>query len=59
MNRDASNRGSEARSLALYAAYVLLAVAILIYILAFFAGNTGIAVNGGAINEERNSITIS
>ena len=59
MNRDESNRGSEARSLALYAAYVLLAVAILIYILAFFAGNTGIAINGGAINEERNSITIS
>ena len=59
MNRNESNRGSEARSLALYAAYVLLAVAILIYILAFFAGNTGIAINGGAINEERNSITIA
>jgi oligopeptide transport system substrate-binding protein len=59
MNRDGSNRGSAARSLALYAAYVLLAVAILIYILAFFAGSTGIAINGGAINEERNSITIA
>jgi len=59
MNRNESNRGSEARSLALYAAYVLLAVAILVYILAFFAGNTGIAINGGAINEERNSITIA
>lgn len=59
MNRNGSNGGSAARSLALYAAYVLLAVAILIYILAFFAGNTGIAINGGAINEERNSITIA
>jgi len=59
MNRNESNRGSEARSLALYAACVLLAVAILVYILAFFAGNTGIAINGGAINEERNSITIA
>ena len=59
MNRGGSNRGSAARSLALYAAYVLLAVAILIYILAFFAGSTGIAINGGAINEERNSITIA
>jgi oligopeptide transport system substrate-binding protein len=59
MNRDGSNKGSAARSLALYAAYVLLAVAILIYILAFFAGSTGIAINGGAINEERNSITIA
>ncbi len=59
MNRNGNNGGSAARSLALYAAYVLLAVAILIYILAFFAGNTGIAINGGAINEERNSITIA
>ena len=59
MNRNGSNGGSAARSLALYAAYILLAVAILIYILAFFAGNTGIAINGGAINEERNSITIA
>ena len=51
--------GSASKQLALYAFYLLISLALLIYVLAFLAGSTGSSVNGGAINEERNSITIA
>ena len=51
--------GSASKQLALYAFYLLISLALLIYVLAFLAGSTGSSVNGGAVNEERNSITIA
>ena len=49
---------SAGKQLALYAAYVIAALALLIYLLALAAGSTGKSVAGGAIDVERNSITI-
>ena len=59
MEKSSTYAGTAAKQLGLYAVYLLVAVSFLIYILAFFAGTTGVSVNGGAINEERNSITIA
>ena len=59
MGKSSTYTGTAAKQLGLYAVYLLAAMSVLIYILAFFAGTTGASVNGGAINEERNSIAIA
>ena len=59
MDKRSNYAGSAAKQLGIYAVYLTGAMALIVYILAFFAGTSGTSINGGAINEERNSITIA
>ena len=59
MDKRSNYAGSAAKQLGVYAVYLAVAMALIVYILAFFAGTSGTSINGGAINEERNSITIA
>ena len=59
MDKRSNYAGSAAKQLGVYAVYLAVAMALIVYILAFFAGTSGASINGGAINEERNSITIA
>jgi len=59
MDKRSNYAGSAAKQLGVYAVYLTVAMALIVYILAFFAGTSGTSINGGAINEERNSITIA
>ncbi|MDG2420383.1 MAG: peptide ABC transporter substrate-binding protein [Gammaproteobacteria bacterium] len=59
MDKRSNYAGSAAKQLGVYAVYLAVAMALIVYILAFFAGTSGALINGGAINEERNSITIA
>ena len=59
MDKRSNYAGSAAKQLGVYAAYLTVSMALIVYILAFFAGTSGASINGGAINEERNSITIA
>lgn len=59
MDKRSNYAGSAAKQLGVYAVYLAVAMALIVYILAFFVGASGTSINGGAINEERNSITIA
>ena len=59
MDKRSNYAGSAAKQLGVYAVYLAVTMALIVYILAFFAGTSGTSINGGAINEERNSITIA
>ncbi len=59
MDKRSNYAGSAAKQLGVYAVYLTVAMALIVYILAFFVGASGTSINGGAINEERNSITIA
>ncbi len=56
---DDSFTSSAGKQLGLYTLYALLGLVAIIYMLSVAAGNTGSNVSGGAVNVERNSITIT
>ena len=58
MDGDGNFASSAGKQLGLYALYAFLGLSVLIYVLSVAAGNSGGVVSGGAIDVERNSITI-
>ena len=58
MDSDGYFASSAGKQLGLYALYAFLGLSVLIYVLSVAAGNSGGIVSGGAIDVERNSITI-
>ncbi|MEC9218724.1 MAG: peptide ABC transporter substrate-binding protein [Pseudomonadota bacterium] len=58
MDSDGNFASSAGKQLGLYALYAFLGLSVLIYVLSVAAGNSGGVVSGGAIDAERNSITI-
>ena len=56
---DQAFTSSAGKQLGLYALYTLVALSVLLYLLSVAAGNTAGGLGSGAINVERNSITIT
>ena len=59
MSGDQAFSSSAGKQLGLYALYTLVALSILLYLLSVAAGSTAGGLGSGAINVERNSITIT